>query len=138
MTPKEAADKLRPIFKLEQMPAEDRHAVKFVEAVATELGVERTPFNLHQVAGALEQHEISHDPHEYPKMLFSRTHHQEAISTPSIYDKRHDHCWVNVMNAEEEAKLGSDWVDHIGKLPARGDLPVHALEKAPAEKEEVK
>jgi len=126
MTPKDAADKLRPIFKLEDMPADDRHHVKFIEQVATELGIEHTPFNLHQVAGALEQHKIKPDSNEYPKMLFSRTHHAEAIATPSIYHDRHDCVWCNVMNADEEAKLGKDWVDSIDKLPPRGDIPLHA------------
>ena len=126
MTPKEAAEKLRPFFKLDQMPSDDRHTVKFVEAVATELGIEHTPFNLHQVAGALHEHDLKQDSNEYPKMLYSRTHHAEAITTPSIYHDRHDCVWCNVKDVEEEAKLGAGWVDSVEKLPARGALPLHA------------
>lgn len=134
MTPKEAADKLRPDFKLELMPAEHRHHVKFVESVATELGVEHTHFNLAQVADALDKAEIEADSNEYPKMLFSRTHHAEDGVAASVYDKRHDLVWVHVANAEEAGKLGGEWVDDIGKLPPRGEIPLHAPSKPKEEK----
>jgi hypothetical protein len=133
MTPKEAADKLRPEFHLELMPADERHHVKFVEAVATELGVEHTHFNLAQVANALDKHEIDADSNEYPKMLFSRTHHTEDGVAASIYDKRHDAVWVHVASEDEAKKLGSGFVDDLGKLPPRGDLPLHAPVKVKAE-----
>ena len=133
MTPKEAADKLRPDFKLELMPAEHRHHVRFVEAVATELGVEHTHFNLAQVADALDHHEIKADSNEYPKMLFSRTHHAEEAVAASVYDKRHDAVWVHVASEDEATKLGAGFVDDLGKLPPRGDLPLHAPAKVKAE-----
>lgn len=133
MNAKEAADRLRPIFSLEHLPPEDRHHVKFVEDVAKELGIEPTAFNLLQVADALEANGIEGEVNQYPKMLYSRRHHAEDIFTPSIYDARGDYTWVNVINADEEAKLGGDWVDNIAKLPPRGDTPVHAEPKAPSE-----
>jgi len=117
VTPKQAADALRPHFNLEQMPAEDRHHVKFVEAVATELGIEHTHFNLAQVASALDHHEISADSNEYPKMLFSREHHKVDGIAPSIHDARHKAMWVHVASPEEAAKLGEGWVDDLAKLP---------------------
>jgi hypothetical protein len=119
MTPKEAADKLRPDFKLELMPAEHRHHIKFVEHVATELGVEHTHFNLAQVADALDKAGLEADSTEYPKMLFSREHHKAEGVAASVYDKRHDAMWVHVASAEEAEKLGDGWVDDLGKLPAR-------------------
>jgi len=134
MTPKAAADKLRPDFKLDLMPADERHHIKFVELVATELGVEHTHFNLAQVANALDHHEITADSNEYPKMLFSRTHHAEDGVAASVYDKRHDAVWVHVANEDEAKKLGGDFVDDLGKLPPRGDLPLHAAPKPKAEK----
>ena len=75
MNPKDAADKLRPDFHLAQMPPEDRHHVKFVEDVAGELGVEPTPFNLRQVAHALDAADIHGDDHHFPMMFYSRQHH---------------------------------------------------------------
>lgn len=134
MTPKEAADKIRPDFHLAQMPAEDHHHVKFVEEVASELGVEPTAFNLHQVADALDHAEIHGDADEYPKMLFSRSHHAEEGVAASVYDKRHDLAWVHAANEDEASKLGPDWVDDISKLPPRGEIPLHA---APKTKQEV-
>ena len=115
------------------MPADQRHHVKFVEAVATELGVEHTHFNLAQVANALDHADIDPDSNEYPKMLFSRTHHAEEGIAASTYDERHDMVWVHVMNEDEAKKLGGGWVDNIGKLPARGDIPLHAAPKPKTE-----
>jgi|SRR5581483_9711365 len=119
MTPKEAADKLRPDFHLELMPAEHRHHVKFVEAVATELGVEHNHFNLAQVAEAIDKAGIEADSNEYPKMLFSREHHQVDGIAPSVYHARLDAMWTHVASAEEAEKLGDGWVDDLSKLPAR-------------------
>lgn len=130
MTPKDAADKIRPDFHLEQMPAEDRHHVKFIEDVATELGVEHTPFNLHQVGEALDHAGIEPDSNEYPKMLYSRTHHSDIAIAPSYYDKRHDYVHCHVASAQEAAKLGSDWKENPADLPERGETPIHAPMKA--------
>jgi len=130
MTPKEAADKLRPDFHLALMPAEERHHVKFVEAVAAELGVEPTHFNLAQVANAIDHHGIEADSFEYPKMMFSRTHHSDPSIPPSFYDKRHDHVWVHVASAEEAEKLGAGWVEDHMRLPPRGEIPLYAAPKA--------
>jgi hypothetical protein len=133
MNAKEAADKIRPDFHLEQMPAEDRHHVKFIEDVASELDVAHTPFNLHQVGQALHHAGIEPDSIEYPKMLYSRTHHIEEGIAASHYDARHDYVWVHVANEEQAAKLGSGWVDKPSELPPRGEIPVHAEPKAVAE-----
>lgn len=116
---KEAADKLRPDFKLELMPPEHRHHVKFVEEVATELGIEHNHFNLAQVADALDNAGLKADSNEYPMMLFSREHHQVEGIAPSVHDKRHDMMWVHVASKEEHDKLGDGWVDDLAKLPAR-------------------
>lgn len=130
MNAKEAADKLRPDFNLQQMPPEHRHHVKFVEDVATELGIEHTAFNLHQVADALDEAGIHETGDEYPKMLFSRQHHVEKDIPASIYDPRHDYTWVHVANEDEASKLGSGWVENSSDLPERGDIPVHSEPKA--------
>jgi hypothetical protein len=123
MTPKEAAEAIRPTFHLESMPAEDRHHVKFVEDVATELGVEHTAFNLHQVASALDTANLHEDSNEYPKMLYSRKHHSAEGISSSFYDKRHKYMFVLVKDEEDAAKLGSDWVDDPAKLSPLSDAP---------------
>lgn len=128
MNAKEAADRLRPHFVLESMPAEDRHHVKFVEDVASELGVEPSAFNLHQVASALDEHDIRGDSLEYPKMLFSRSHHAVEGVSASIYDPRHDWVWAHVANADAAVKLGAGWFEDPAELPARGEIPLHAPE----------
>lgn len=133
MNAHEAAEKIRPSFHLEQMPVEDRHHVKFVEDVATDLGIEHSAFNLHQVADALDAADIHQDSNEYPKMLFSRQHHAIEGVAPSFYDKRHDCVIVHVENAEEAEKLGPSFVDGLDKLPERGDTPIDAAPvEAPA------
>lgn len=126
MNSKEAADAIRETFHLESMPAEDRHHVKFIEDVAAELGIEPIPFNLHQVGQALHHAGIEPDSNEYPKMLYSRTHHAEKDIEASVYDKRHDAVWAHVRNEEEAAKLGAGWVESLAELPPRGELPLHA------------
>lgn len=129
MNAKEAANQLRPSFHLESMPPEDRHHVKFVEDVAAELGIEPTPFNLHQVADALDRADIRGDSLEYPKMLYSRSHHVEGTVTASFYDARHDWVWAHVANEDEAKRLGAGWVEDPAQLPPRGDIPLHlALE----------
>lgn len=130
MTPKEAADKIRPDFHLEQMPAEDRHHIKFIEDVGKELGVETTPFNLHQVGQALHHAGIEPDDNEYPKMLYSRSHHAEKDVAASIYDARHDFVWAHVANEDEAKKLGPDWFEDVSELPPRGEILLHAEAKA--------
>ena len=129
MTPKDAADKIRDHFHLEAMPPEDRHHVKFIEDVAAELGVEATPFNLHQVGRALDRDGIEPDSNEFPKMMFSRTHHAEPGVAASVYDKRHDAVWAHVASAEEAVKLGAGWFEKLADLPARGEIPLHAPKK---------
>lgn len=126
MNAKEAADKIRPTFHLESMPPEERHHVIFVEQVATELGVEHTAFNLHQVASALDDSNIHQDSNEYPKMLFSRQHHANEGVGASTYDPRHDYVWAHVENEEQASALGSGWVDDPAELPPRGDIPIDA------------
>jgi hypothetical protein len=126
MNAKEAADKIRPDFHLESMPPEDRHHVKFVEDVAVELGIAPTPFNLHQVASALDHADIHPDSNEYPKMLYSRTHHAEEGIEASVYDARHDFVWTHVASEEEAAKLGSGWFENPSELPPRGETLIHA------------
>lgn len=126
MNAKEAAEKLRPTFNLESMPPEDRHHVKFVEDVASELGIEPTPFNLHQVADALDAADIHGDSLEYPKMLYSRSHHVEGTVAASFYDSRHDWVWAHVENEDEAKKLGAGWVEDPAQLPPRGEIPIHA------------
>lgn len=130
MNAKEAADRLRPNFHLESMPPEDRHHVIFVEDVTAELGVEPTPFNLHQVAAALDAADIHPDDNEYPKMLYSRQHHAEDGCSASIYDPRHDWCWAHVENDEQAKALGSGWVESPADLPPRGETPIDAPEPA--------
>lgn len=126
MNAKEAADKIRPDFHLVSMPPEDHHHVKFVEDVAAELGVEPTPFNLHQVGQALDHADIHGDSIEFPKMLYSRSHHAEGTIEASFYDARHDWVWAHVANQEEADKLGSGWVEDPADLPPRGEIPLHA------------
>ena len=137
MTPKEAADKLRPNFTPDltphDTPPEDRHHVKFLEDVAIELGVEPTPFVLHQLREAMEEGDIRPDSNEYPKMMFSRSHPENGH--PGTYDARHDHVHAIVANEEEAAALGSGWVDSIHDLPPRGDIPVHLPASAPRKTE---
>lgn len=126
MTPTEAAGRLRPTFILESMPPEDRHHVKFVEDAATELGIEHTAFNLHQVASALDEANIHQDANDYPKMLFSRQHHAVEGVPASVYDRRHDYVFVLVGDEEQEHALGSGWVHDAADLSPRGDTPIDA------------
>ncbi len=126
MNAKEAADHIRPSFHLATMPAADRHQAKFVADVATELGVEHSPFNLQQVASALESADIHRDVHTYPMMLFSRQHHNVEGVEASVYDARHDHCFVHVANEDQADALGGGWIEDHTKLPPRGDLPITA------------
>ena len=120
-TPKEAADKLRPDFHLAQMPPEDRHHVKFVEDVAGELGVEPTPFNLQQVAHALDAADIHGDDHHFPMMFYSRQHHAVEGIAASTYYPRHDMTGVIVENEDQFKALGDGWVENPADLPPRGE-----------------
>ena len=134
MNAKEAADKIRPNFHLVAMPPEDRHHVLFVEAVAAELGVEPTAFNLHQVAGALDDAGIHGDAAQYPLMMYSRQHHAIKDIAASTYYPRHDFVFTMVESAEQANKLGEGWVEDISKLPPRGDTPINApVPEAPKE-----
>lgn len=126
MTPTEAADKLRPTFSLEHMPPEDRHHVLFVEAVAAELGVEPTPFNLQQVATALDDADIRGDDLHFPLMLYSRQHHAVEGVPASTYYPRHDMVFVTVENEEQMQLLGKNWVENPADMPARGEIPIDA------------
>lgn len=126
MTPTEAANKLRPNFSLEHMPPEDRHHVLFVEAVAAELGVEPTPFNLQQVAAALDDADIRGDDLHFPLMLYSRQHHAVEGVPASTYYPRHDMVFVTVENEEQMQLLGKNWVENPADLPARGEIPIDA------------
>jgi hypothetical protein len=120
-TPKEAADKLRPDFHLAQMPPEDRHHVKFVEDVAGELGVEPTPFNLQQVAHALDAADIHGDDLHFPMMFYSRQHHAVEGIAASTYYPRHDMTGVIVENEDQFKALGDGWVENPADLPPRGE-----------------
>ena len=139
MNPKEAADKLRPDFHLAQMPPEDRHHVKFVEDVAGELGVEPTPFNLQQVAHALDSADIHGDDHHFPMMFYSRQHHAVEGIAASTYYPRHDMTGVIVENEDQFKALGDGWVENPADLPPRGEpgsegfIPLAA--PAPAKKD---
>ena len=126
MTPKEAADKIRPTFHLVAMPPQDRHHVLFVEAVAAELSIDPTHFNLHQVAGALDDAGIHGDAPQYPLMMYSRQHHAIKDIAASTYYPRHDFVFTMVENADQANKLGEGWVEDISKLPPRGDIPINA------------
>lgn len=126
MNAKDAAEKIRPTFHLHSMPPDARHHVKFIEDVATELGVEHTPFNLHQVAEAIDEAGIERDSLEYPKMLFSRRHHAVKDIEASVYLPRHDCVAVHVANEDQAKELGSGFVDDIAQLPPRGDTPITA------------
>lgn len=123
MTPKEAAGVLRPTFHLYALPVGDRHYVKFVEAVAAELGIEHTVFNLYQVAAALTVANIKRDGDEYPKMLYSR---QFPKGHAAVYDPRHDHVSAIVRNDEELDALGAGWVTDFSTLPLRDGIPLYA------------
>ena len=125
MTPKEAAEALRPTFHLHSMPPEARHHMEFVEKVATELEIEPTPFNLHQVAEALDEAEIKGDSIEYPKMLYSRQHHAVKDVAASVYLPRHDAVAVHVESQEQADALGHGWFSDLNDLPPRGDTPLH-------------
>ncbi len=121
MNAKDAADRIRPSFKLKTdlaaMSPEDRHHLRFLEGVAVELGVEPTPFNIMQVGEALDAAGIKRDANEYPKMLYSRKPAPDGF--PSVYDGRHDHYYAHVADAGEEEMLGAAFVDHPGKLPPK-------------------
>lgn len=126
MTPKEAADKLRPHFHLHAMPPDARHHVAFVEQIADELGIDKTPFNLHQVAEALDREGIEGDSLQYPMMLYSRRHHAVAGIEPSVYLPRHDAVAVHVANEEQAKELGEGWIESLDHLPPRGETPLNA------------
>lgn len=126
MNAHDAAEAIRPTFHLESMPPEDRHHVLFVEAVADELGIEKTAFNMHQVASALDAADIHQDSNEFPMMLYSRQHHADGDVAPSVYDQRGDYVWVHVANEDEAKSLGSGWVQSIDDLPPRGETPIDA------------
>jgi hypothetical protein len=138
MNAKEAADKIRPTFHLISMPPEDRHHVRFIEEVAAELGVEPTPFNLHQVGGALDAADIHGDDLHFPLMLYSRQHHAVEGVVASTYYPRHDFVFVIVENKEQFDALGDGWVESIDDLPPRGEIPINAPAPAPAAKVEPK
>lgn len=140
MNAKEAADKIRPTFHLVSMPPEDRHHVRFIQDVAAELGVEATPFNLHQVAGALHDANIHADDLHFPLMLYSRQHHAVEGVVASTYYPRHDFTFVIVENEQQMDALGSGWVQSIDDLPPRGDTPLNApiVIKAEPKAEEAK
>lgn len=125
MNAKEAADQIRAAFHLEveKIPPETQHHINFLKAVATELGVDHTPFNLHQVETALADANIHRDSNEYPKMLFSRQHPANGIA--GTYDARHDRVWTVVADEDQEDAIGDGWVTDPAKLPARGDIPLY-------------
>lgn len=125
MNAKEAADQIRAAFHLEveKIPPETQHHINFLKAVATELGVDHTPFNLHQVETALADANIHRDSNEYPKMLFSRQHPANGIA--GTYDARHDHVWTVVADEDQEDAIGDGWVPDPSKLPPRGDIPLY-------------
>lgn len=131
MNAKEAAEHLRPTFRLESevLSPEVQHDISFHKEVATELGVEHTPFNLHQVAESLAAAGIERPSNEFPKMLYSRTH-PDKFGHQGTYDQRHDHVWVKVHDADQEDALGESWVDHPDKLPPRGNLPLYPVKGA--------
>jgi hypothetical protein len=133
MTPKDAADKLRPTFVLTHMPPEDRHHIVFVEAVAAELGVEATAFNLQQVASALDEADIRGDDLHFPLMLYSRQHHAIDGVAASTYYPRHDFTFVVVDNEDQLKSLGSGWVENPNDLPPRGEIPITAPIAKPAD-----
>jgi len=70
---------------------------------------------------------------EYPKMLYSRTHHTEEGISASVYEPRHDAVWAFVWSEDEEKKLGSSWIESLSDLPPRGSLPLYAAPKAAIE-----
>lgn len=137
MTPKEAADVLRPNFHLASMPPDARHHMLFVEQVTAELGIDASGFNLAQVASALDEAHIEGEPLEYPKMLYSRRHHAIKDIEASIYLPRHDCVSVHVANADEAGKLGSGFVEDMAQLPPRGDMPIAAEVQPPVPAETV-
>jgi hypothetical protein len=126
MNAHDAAEKLRPDFRLAHMPPEDRHHIKFVEDVAVELGVEATPFNLQQVAAALDAADIHGDDLHFPLMLYSRSHHAVDGVAASTYYPRHDMTFVTVENEDQLKALGPGWVENPADLPARGEIPIAA------------
>jgi hypothetical protein len=133
MTPKEAAEAIRPTFHLHAMPPEARHHVKFVEDVAAELGIEPTLYNVMHVANALDHAEIRGEPLHYPMMLYSRQHHAVEGVAASVYEQRHDFVWVQVENEDQAKALGDGWVESIAELPPRGEMSLHAPMAKPIE-----
>lgn len=67
---------------------------------------------------------------EYPKMLYSRTHHADRTVAPSYYDPRHDWAWVHVADEDQAKQLGEGWVENPVDLPLRGDIPLYPPVKA--------
>lgn len=130
MNAKEAADRLRPHFHLETVPPEERHHIEFVERVADELGVEKTAFNLAQVAEALDAADIHGETQKFPMMLYSRTHHAVDGIAASVYMPRHDAVAVHVESDEQAKALGDGWHEHLDHLPPRGEIPLHAPKHA--------
>jgi hypothetical protein len=67
---KEAADEIRDHLEASQLPPEDAHQLKFLQDIADELQLDRTPDNLHRIDAALHERDIAlHAGHEYPKMV---------------------------------------------------------------------
>lgn len=121
MTPKAAADLIRPHFKLPHISPDMRREYAFTEAVADELGVERTVLNMLALSDALHEAGVTHDRHDYPKHLYRKAlpdgvtlaHFKNAH-----YDPRHDHICVMVADDNEEHALDDGWVDDPAKLRA--------------------
>jgi hypothetical protein len=130
MTPHEAAEKIRPSFRLYDMPPEDRHHVKFVEAVADELGIEHTAFNLHQVDEALDAAGIHEDIHDYPKWVEPNPSRVEHIDD-QVFVKGFDDIHVErltkkvtvLVDNEDEEKLATSAHSEPAPLPDHDPPP---------------
>jgi hypothetical protein len=123
ITAEEAARRIATKFDPVVIATDNVRHEGFLKSVAIALRADPNPANLEQIAKLLTEAKVYLPDHEYPKMLFSRSHPENGH--PGTYDPRHDHVSAIVANEDEASALGSGWVDSIHDLPPRGDIPVH-------------
>jgi hypothetical protein len=107
----EAAAAIKETVELNHLPPEEVHQLRFLQGVATELGMDHTPQSLHSIAAALRQHDIEiHSGHEYPKSV----------------KRKFDGSYHIADNPEHEAEI-------VNWTPPEPDEEVHDQFEATAE-----
>lgn len=95
---KELAEKIRhkvDFDHAEKQHPDHHHLHATALGVAAELGMDPNYFNIGHLTQLLSEH-VTPPTREYPKHKYHHASHREHI----------------VHSAEEEAKLGEEWVDH--------------------------